>query len=752
MIIILIKIKVVMNTRYFPLSIVAASLLATISVQANSIKEEPNITEEIERIEVTASKQSTTLLELPSSATVINQETIKLSGINRLTDIEKFVPNLKFSQLGEVGSRFISIRGVGANPLSENRTAVYIDDIPFTTINDKLLNDVSQIEVLRGPQGTIYGANTEGGVIVINTSSPIGDKRANLSISTEHYDQGSRQQYSFSNVTPLGDNWAFRFSVLNQSGDTYTQNIDPTAENPGEINDTSVLSSIHYDDGERSQFSLYLIGEFNRAKGIHEETYIPINTQLYNEVYATDNPLLLQYWGVSQANEKMIGKQHEYHMDGERFFDESERIIALKYAYDFDWTKMVFVSNYLNNNSSGHGAQFELTSLPILNSGGIDNTEKFFSELRFSGENDNVNWLVGASWLKSEREFIVESKDIAFGEQNFSQLVPFDETHLDYALFANVQWSLNDKWRVDLGIRAAKAEREAERKEIGILTLAGQPAAFFPIVDESSNFSDVLPKFALSYHINKDNQVYFNIAKGWQPGGINDDAFASEQEKKDGLKYDSEKVISTELGVKGLLQHSSLYWSANIFSSRAKDWHEMAYLVDELGRAASTSVVVNAGELNSIGAEFEFNWQYNSSLQFSGHIAFTDSEYKNFNLGENADYSGNSSILMPKNNASLRSNYQLNDQWQLTLQLNHFGKTPLDLDNQFTQKSYQLLDASINWQSSQWSVRAYVNNVFDEYYFTGQSFADFTIPVDGIYFSAPGTPRFLGLSVSYSFN
>jgi iron complex outermembrane receptor protein len=740
-----------MNTLFFPLSIIAANLLVATNVQATPVSDNSTTDKKIERIEVKGSKQATTLVELPASATVINRETIKLSGINRLTDIEKFVPNLKFSQLGEVGSRFISIRGVGANPLSENRTAVYIDDIPFNVINDKLLNDISQIEVLRGPQGTLYGANTEGGVIVINTLSPIGDKRTNLSISTEHYEQGNRQQYSFSNVTPINDNWAFRFSALNERGDSYTQNIDSNAKNPGEINDSSILSSIHYDDGIKSQFSLYLMADFNRAEGIYEQTYIPIDTKLYNDVYATENPLLLQVWGVSQANEKKIGDQHEYHMDGERYFDETERVVAIKYSYDFDWAKMVFAVNYLDKESTGRGAQFELTSLPILNTGSIDNKEQFFSELRFTGENTNFNWLIGASLHKSERGFTVESKDIAFGEQTFRELPTFDENSLDYALFTNIQWSLTDKWRMDFGLRAAKSERDAQRAETGLLTLAGQPAALFPIVDEKSTFTNILPKFALSYRITPDTQAYFNIAKGWQPGGINDDAFASEQEKNKSLKYDNEEVISSEIGIKGLSHNSSLYWSASIFNSRAKDWHEMAFLRDELGRAASTSVVVNAGELNSVGTELELSWQYNHALQFSGHIAFTDSEYKHFKLGENADFSGNSSILMPKNSASLRTSYQLNDQWQVMVQLNHFGETPLDLDNKVSQESYQLLDINVNWQVNQWTVRAYINNALNEYYFAGQAFADFTMPVEGVYFSAPGTPRFFGLSLSYNF-
>lgn len=747
MIIILINIQVVMKS--FTLSLLtSAILLASAGAGATPVKDETHI----EHIEVRGSKQGLTLVELPASATIISSETIEMAGINRLTDIEKFVPNLKFSELGEVGARFISIRGVGANPLSENRIAVYIDDIPFRTINDKLLTDISQIEVLRGPQGTLYGANTEGGVIVINTKSPTGESRTNVSMSSEYYDNGNRQSFTFSNAMPLSKNWSLRTVIHNESGDTFTKNIDPNAEKSGEINDTAFLSSLHYDDGEKTQFALYAIGNFDRAEGIYEQTYIPVNADLYNEVYATDNPALLMMWGISQANEKAIAKQHEYHMDDDRYFDETEKVIGVKYGYDFDWAEMLFVSSYLSKKSEGVGAQFELSSLPVLNSGALDKREQGFAEIRFNGEYNNINWLVGSSWYHEDREFTVVTKDLLVGEQSFVDTPTLYETHLDYAVFANIQWHINAKWRADFGLRTAYAKREMQRKEIGVMTLGGQPAASFPILNEENSFDDLLPKFALSYQINSNSTTYFNIAKGWQPGGINDDAFASEEAKELGLKFDSEQVVSAELGIKGILTEQALYWSAAVFSSNAKNWQEMNFLRDASGRAVSTSAVVNAGELKSSGAEFEFDWRYSDTLSFAGHLAYTDSKYKEFEVGGSIDFTGNSSILMPKNSAGLRSIYQLNEQLRFMLQLNQFGDIPLDLDNAIIQQSYQLVDASVQWQYEQISVRAYVNNVFDEYYFTGQAFYDFTMPVEGVYFSAPGKPRFFGLSVSYDFN
>ena len=105
--------------------------------------------------------------EFIGSATVIEENFSEAFQINRLRDLEQYVPNMKTSQLGQMGGTFISLRGISSNPFVVNRTSVYIDGIPYREINNQLLHDINQIEILKGPQGTLYGSNTEAGVIVI---------------------------------------------------------------------------------------------------------------------------------------------------------------------------------------------------------------------------------------------------------------------------------------------------------------------------------------------------------------------------------------------------------------------------------------------------------------------------------------------------------------------------------------------------------------------------------------------------------
>lgn len=721
-------------------------LLATFSL-ANADAEQ-----EIERITVKGSKMQSELLQVPASVSVIDSQQISNARIEQLTDIEHFVPNLKFSQLGEVGAQFISIRGIGANPLSENRVAVYIDDIPYRTVNDKLLMDVSQIEVLRGPQGTLYGANTEGGVIVINTKMLDNDLTAKGKISTEQYTNGSRQNARFKVSGRINDQWSARIAVSREQGDTYTQNIDPLTNSEGDIANSAILATLNYYPTEQLSMSLQYIGEFNRADGIYEQTYIPINTDLYNQVFSQPNPLFEQMFGITQINANPIASQHEYHMDDIRVYDENERSLNFKINYDWNDLSLVSVTSMVNKESYGWGAQFELTSLPYINTGADDRRDQLFQEIRLlSPEKNGISWVTGISGYKGKREFIVGYKDIIGGATDFTSLVPLEETSTDIAIFASSNIEFDNSWILTLGGRYERAKRESFRANNSAFILGGQVAAVFPQLDESGSYNEFLPKLALTYQFNEQISGYMSAAKGWQPGGFNDDAFADEESRKNGVKFKQETIWNYEMGFKRLTKNNDLYWSISIFSSHAENWQEMNFLRDASGKAVSTSVVINAAELNAKGLEAEFKWQATTDLSMQGSIGYTDSEYKNFELAYGKGFSGNSSIMMPKSSANISVNYNFSDNFQAHLQLSAYGDMYLDLDNKITQKSYKVVDANISWHLDSYRIRLFADNILDEYYFTGQAFADFTFPTEGLYFSSPAKPRSVGLSVEVDF-
>lgn len=719
------------------------SLLFTTASTADTDKEQ-----KIERITVKGSKMQSELMQLPASVSVIDSQQISQARIERLTDIEHFVPNLKFSQLGEVGAQFISIRGIGANPLSENRVAVYIDDIPYRTVNDKLLMDVSQIEVLRGPQGTLYGANTEGGVIVINTRMPDTDLTAKGEISTEHYTNGSRRNAHFKVSGRLNDQWSARVAVSREQGDTYTQNIDPLTNSKGDITDSAILATLNYYPSEQLTMSLQYTGAFNRANGIYEQTYIPMNAELYNQVFAHPNPAFEQMFGIAKINTHSIANRHEYHMDDIRIYDENERSLNFKIKYDWDDLSLVSVTSMVNKESYGWGAQFELTSLPFINTGADDRRDQLFQEIRLlSPEKNGISWIAGMSAYKGERKFIVGYKDIIGGAKEFTSLVPLEETSTDVAIFASSNIEFDNDWILTVGGRYERAKRESFRSNDAAFILGGKVAAVFPQLNESGSYNEFLPKLALTYQFNEQTSGYVSAAKGWQPGGFNDDAFADNESRKNGIKFRPETIWNYEMGLKGLVENSDLYWNISLFSSHAKNWQEMNFLRDASGKAVSTSVVINAAKLNAKGLEAEFKWQPTTNLSVQGSVGYTDSEYKNFELAYGKGFSGNSSIMMPKSSANISTNYHFTDNLQAHIQLSAYGDMYLDLDNKVIQKSYEVIDANISWELANYRITLFADNLLNKYYFTGQAFADFTFPTEGLYFSSPAKPRRVGLSI-----
>lgn len=127
---------------------------------------------EVDEIIVTGTRQNTRLADAPIAATVLSEQFVRDARIDSLRQIDDYVPNIQFNQQGQVGGTYLTIRGIESNPFIVNRAAVYIDGIPFRSLRDQALGSVEQIEVLRGPQGTLYGANTESGLVIIRTRAP----------------------------------------------------------------------------------------------------------------------------------------------------------------------------------------------------------------------------------------------------------------------------------------------------------------------------------------------------------------------------------------------------------------------------------------------------------------------------------------------------------------------------------------------------------------------------------------------------
>lgn len=738
-----------MNKLKLAIAIILLSTGAFAGDNDNSVTETAidTVARNEEQVVVIGSKIDSTIQELPSSVTVLTEDFLHNSRIETITDIDNYVPNLKFSQLGEVGDRYISIRGISSNPLIENRVAVYIDDVPYRTINDQLLVDIAQIEVLRGPQGALYGANTEGGVIVVNTAPIQPDFRFRSSLSTESFNDDMKYNYSLTASGGITDNLSGRFAINGKKGDAYSVNIDPTREK-GDFDDKAFLTSVFFNPTEDLEINFQVSGEFNRADGMYEQGYVPINRDLYNALFAQANPTFETLFGVSQINTRAVD-EYEYHMDGLREFDEDEWVASIKIAYAFYFANLISVSSFRDHEERGFGAEFEFTSFPLVNTGGEDGREEIYQELRLvSREDSDLEWIVGVSYFDSDRSFNVESKDKIAGETEFRALPPLLQGSTDTSLFGNVRVPFfGDKLGVAFGARWERATRSVERKEPGIFTTGGQPAAIFPVLSAEEDFTELLPKVSVDYSLTDDVRLYVSAASGWQPGGFNDDAFV-EGVPSNFTRYKPESVVTYELGAKANDPKNNLFWSLAVFYTEADDWQEFNYILDSNGVAQSTGLVVNADKLISQGVEAEVNWSPLSSLQIISGLGYTDAEYDRFEFTDNQSFTGNKMLLTPEFTANLVVDYQHASGWFGRTEITAYGDIYLNPDNTAKQDAYQLIAGSLGWRSDNYTVTFYVENLTDEYYYNGQAFTDFTFATPDLFFSTPGKPRTFGLQLT----
>src|SRR3990167_9206153 len=153
-------------------STAAASLLSLQAAAQEGPRQARNDASMVEDLVATATRRATRLQDADLSATVLDREALDQARIRDIRQLDAAVANVQFNESGQLGSTFISIRGIESNPFIVNRAAVYIDGVPFRELSNAVLNQVESIEVLRGPQATLYGANSESGLIVINTRAP----------------------------------------------------------------------------------------------------------------------------------------------------------------------------------------------------------------------------------------------------------------------------------------------------------------------------------------------------------------------------------------------------------------------------------------------------------------------------------------------------------------------------------------------------------------------------------------------------
>ncbi|QLF94433.1 TonB-dependent receptor [Pseudomonas sp. ABC1] len=728
-------------------------------------------------VTVNARRREESAQDVPTPISVLGGEVLENQRIYRVQDIQQLVPSTSVAYVHARQSS-IAIRGLGNNPASdglEGSVGVYLDNVylgrPGMAVFDLL--DVEQIDVLRGPQGTLFGKNTTAGVLNINTRKPTftPERSIETSVGEDGYFQ---TKGSISG--PLSETLAGRLSAYRTRDDGYVKNV----YNGDDLNGGArqgFRGQLLWQPSET--FNLRWIGEYNE-----EDSNNGILT-----LYSTGPTIN----GVNRYEQRATaaGATLVYGKDRKVNFDSDQQVTVFQggTSVEANWTlpndfTLTSITAYrwwdfTPRNDDG------LDVSASINAGVRVRDKQYSQEIRLASPTGGAfDYVLGAYWFKQDLDnrqhnFYGPQADIWNGTATgaLANVTSFGYGHIDtdsYALFAQGTWHLTQKLDFTAGIRGTYEEKDAwvtRDAPIGGAAVSGAAAnqrqgrhGAYDSGDLSQHSFSPSGLLSLSYQFTPTLLGYGSLAHGEKSGGVNLTVGAAPTAGADSLLVGTERSNNAELGFKSTWLDNSLLFNANLFWTEVSGYQANAY-----DHGTRTQYLTNAGEVRSRGLELESTWKPVRGLTLNANGSWNDVRYTDyedapcppevsFQTGAPAscDLTGHQVVGASKYIANLNGSYQ----WTLDSGLQPYVNASYAFrsravgtidDSEYGQiPSYALVNLSAGLRGDlgegQWDVSLWLKNAGDKTYFTS-----LWNSANGGYAGVLGTPRTLGLTARYDF-
>lgn len=716
----------------------------------------------LEEVVVTATKRSVSVQDVSVSVTAFSAEDLKRGGIEDLTRIEYMVPGLKMGQSGNEAR--LAMRGTRTNNVgteAEQVIGIFEDGVYVPTTTQALGSyvDLERIEVLRGPQGTLYGRNTFGGTINIHTRAPDLDS-VNGYVTGLYGDYDRRKLEGAINV-PLGDQVAVRLAGIMDKHDGFIQNNHPGGDDLRDKDNQYVRGTllwaptdtfdmtlrIAYMDQQSSGDAIWgyqIIGGYRNGNFLEGHQFAPDNAssnfdegpwEVRRDMPSNADLESIAYtmhanWDVGFATIKFVGNVNEF--EGEQNFDP----------------------DYSDGGDPGNSGF----------TGWTTDQDTWSTELQLVSNADGpLSWMVGAYYFEMESAWNwLERVDGDVAIPHWDRVGDYlsDST----GLFVNAEYALTDKTRVLGGYRYAE-DSTSKKDQLDWSVFPPIPA---PGTGEKGEWDDHLWKVGIEYDMTDDSMAFAQISTGYRAGGIN---FIAEGVP---LTYDPETVTAYEIGYKSTWLAGALVFNSALYYNKYEDMQAQSFAI--LGDANVVSEFTESGgRVDTWGAEFELNWLFGDAWRIDGTLAYMNSEFGDYEISwvngldqfanrrtdtGNLSLKGFAPALAPEWTASFQVSYDfvlpggsvLTPMLQAQYSDEYFSfdvNTP-----ESAQDSYVIADARVLWLSSSKAVelQAYVLNIGDEEVLTRSViFNPGDAPDLAAIQSSWNNPRVWGLSASYNF-
>lgn len=716
----------------------------------------------LEEIVVTAQRREESLQEVPIAIAAFSDDFLTQTGVVTTMDLGVVTPGLNYG--AQLNGAVPFIRGIGNNGTTVGQDAsvsTYVDDVYMSASAGSImsLNNIERIEVLKGPQGTLFGRNATGGLIHIITRNPSRETSGNIEVSAGNYETMTG---SFYGTTGITDNMAADLALY------YSNQDDGWGKNLATGNDvylgeeTMVRTKWLIEASENTAITLSAdVTDIDTSKGIAQrigEGSLGIDGLLAFGFLTTPVAQGGAGLGPEQATPLAIAaatKAPDDYYDINSGIDPTDTMknwgLSAKIVHQMGDMELTSITAYRDFDHSYYFNQFTIPATGLADITMPEYTETRTQEFRLSSSGDTLNWIVGTYILDEEAGFDSFRAEGALLAPLSALTVDSVQDTFSWAVFAQGGYALGPRTNLTIGVRYTEDEREISGSSAGLV--GAVPVMSINYKDDET-FREPTWRLAIDHSFSDNIMGYFSYNRGFKSGVYA--TVVTDLVNGPRPPVEPEILDAYEIGFKSDLLNGRMRLNGSAFYYQ---FDNLQATISEAG----TAYLINAAEAIVKGGELELTALVTDNFQIHGGFSVLDAEYDSFPGGEffvptgiggntkvTGDLSGNTVVRSPEFTGNLGFSYDIpTDAGVYTTSMNYYYNDGFfwEQDNRIAQESYALLNGQITWKnpSEDVYVQVFGNNLTDEEY------AQFVISAVGGDQLTAAAPRTYGVKIGFNF-
>lgn len=676
-----------------PLALAIAAALSTpVFAQTDAI-DKPDPSTEMEVMVVTADFRSSSLEKMPSSITVIDSQKIQDESAQHFEDLLNSIANFNWSG-GSSRPKYFQIRGVGEQEQYQgapNSSVGYIiDDIDLSGIGMvSSMYDLQQVEVLRGPQGTRYGANALAGLIYLKSNDPTDVFEHGGEVSLGDDDLRTFSGFSSGPLTDSGK-LLYRVSMQQHQQNGYHDNLYLDRDDTNGRDEFSGRAKLRWYATDDLQFDLTVLhADFDNGYDVWSLTNSPTQT-------TSDQP------GVDSQRTTGAGFKATY--SGAETFELTSLTSFANtdhhYSYDGDWANSEYWASKQCNDDNGNLALCQYDY--FWDKTGQRKTAS--QEFRLSSTEQGRIFAESTDWLLGVYAMNLKEDNQLYSEYNASldEVLDSEYEATNYALFGQLDTDLGSNYALSVGLRL-------ERRN----------SHYSDTNNDNFDPSETMwgGHIAVSKVLNDSHNAYIRVARGYKAGGFN---MTLPVELNDKKEFSTETLYNYEIGLKSHWLAGLIDTNLALFYMDRQDQQVAASQQDPDKPQRFILFTENAGSSNNYGAELDATWYATDNLQVYSSLGWLETAYGDYQYqdkyGTEVDLTGRDLAHSPHLTYSLGGTYRANSGWFANLNLSGKSEFYYSDSNESRSEPYTIVNARVGYEASAWSAYLWGRNLFNEEY------------------------------------